>query len=179
MDRKWLMAIDASLTATALVVLGENFILRREFKTNAKDWTGDIKGRDERYMSTISQIVSVAKQLCPEYFFIEAYAYNAKGSSVVTLGEFGGVLRHELVYYFDYWAEVPPTVLKQFATGKGNAGKAAVVSAVTSRYNVLMDSDNAADAFALAKLGACVSGYEQAQTSFQQKAVETVKKLLS
>lgn len=50
-------------------------------------------------------------------------------------------------------AEVAPTCRARFATGKGNAGKAAVVSALTARYGVTFGDDNQADAFALRAMG--------------------------
>ena len=50
-------------------------------------------------------------------------------------------------------AEVAPTCRAKYATGKGNAGKAAVVSAVSHRYGVVFADDNAADAFVLRAMG--------------------------
>jgi len=176
--RAWLMAIDASVTGTAIVVLGEDMMLRQEFITKASDWEKTIEGRVERFMSIVTPIQALARKWWPERLLIEDYAFNAKGSSGITLGEFGGILRREIIGYFDSSAEVPPSVIKKFATGKGNAGKPAVISALTLRYGLRFDTDNAADAFALAKLGEIVAGYEQAQTRFQQQAADTVLKLL-
>lgn len=50
-------------------------------------------------------------------------------------------------------AEVAPTCRAKYATGKGNAGKASVVSAVTARYGVQFSDDNTADAFVLRAMG--------------------------
>ena len=50
-------------------------------------------------------------------------------------------------------AEVSPTARAKYGTGKGNAGKAAVVSAVSHRYGVIFGDDNAADAFILRAMG--------------------------
>ncbi len=52
-------------------------------------------------------------------------------------------------------AEVPPATLKRYATGKGNAGKGAVIEATTRRYpQVLTDGDdNRCDALWLAVMG--------------------------
>lgn len=51
--------------------------------------------------------------------------------------------------------EVPPTVLKTYATGKGNAPKDAVLAAVVRRYpQVDVDQNDVADALVLAAMGA-------------------------
>jgi len=172
------MAVDASVTGTAVVILGpDGFMLRQEFKTKPADWEKTIEGRMARYDNIAEAVAGLARKHYPERLLIEDYAYNAKGSGV-TLGEFGGVLRKAIVGYFDDAVEVPPSVIKKFVTGKGNAGKPAVVSAVATRYGLAVATDNEADAFALAKLGAVVAGYEQAQTKFQREAAATVTALL-
>lgn len=51
--------------------------------------------------------------------------------------------------------EVPPTLVKQYATGKGNAPKDAVLAAVVRRYpHVNVDQNDVADALVLAAMGA-------------------------
>lgn len=50
--------------------------------------------------------------------------------------------------------EVPPTLVKQYATGKGNAGKDAVLAATVRRFpHVEVDGNDVADALVLASLG--------------------------
>jgi crossover junction endodeoxyribonuclease RuvC len=173
------MAIDPSLTGTAIVLLGKEETLRREYKTKSGDWDSNISGRDARYMSIISKVKEKAERYRPKYLFIENYAHNAQGKGVIQLGEFGGVLRHNIHEFFTFFAEVPPTVIKKFATGKGNANKAAVISAIVSRYGVQVKTDNEADAYALAQLGAVVTGYEKAQTRFQTEVIPVVRELIS
>lgn len=177
-DRAWLMAIDASLAGTAIVVAGKDLWLADEFGTDPKDWPKTIQGRMNRYLSIVDPIKELARKWYPQYLFIEEYAHNAKGRSHTTMAEFGGVLRREIIGYFDVGVEVPPTVIKKFMAGKGTANKAQMVSAVVSRYGVAVSSDNAADAIALATLGLVVAGYEEPQTKYQAEAAETVRKLL-
>lgn len=53
------------------------------------------------------------------------------------------------------FAVVPPACLKQYATGRGNAGKDQVLSAVIRRYpQVELDGNDQADALVLAAMGA-------------------------
>lgn len=56
--------------------------------------------------------------------------------------------------------EVPPSTVKTYATGKGNASKDAVLAAVIRRYPAVEVSDNnEADALALAAMGARFTGH--------------------
>lgn len=52
---------------------------------------------------------------------IEGYSYGSFSSSVIQLAENGGILRYRLIG-FNY-KDIPPTVVKKNATGKGNAKK--------------------------------------------------------
>lgn len=54
----------------------------------------------------------------------------------------------------DTWIAVaPPNKLKQYATGKGNAGKDDIVREVTRRFDWFGGDNNAADALVLAAMG--------------------------
>jgi Holliday junction resolvasome RuvABC endonuclease subunit len=46
---------------------------------------------------------------------------------------------------------VPPTVLKKYVTGKGNASKAQMMEGVAKKWGPQFDNDNLADAYALAQ----------------------------
>lgn len=68
------------------------------------------------------------------------------------LGELGGVVKlaHATVFGSDPLV-VPPTTLKKFVTGKGNASKKEVVAAVQSKWDSEIKNDNVADAYGLAQ----------------------------
>jgi Holliday junction resolvasome RuvABC endonuclease subunit len=59
-----------------------------------------------------------------------------------------GLMRREIPV-----AVVAPTARAKYATGRGNAGKAAVVAAVRRTYRVPVADDNQADAYVLAAMG--------------------------
>jgi crossover junction endodeoxyribonuclease RuvC len=109
---------------------------------------------------------------------IEGYSFGSKGASVVSLGEFGGILRMYASGIADCTVEVPPTVLKKFITGKGNAKKLDVVSSLSAKYAMTFKSDNQADAFGLAQLGRAVLGYMELTNNTQREAVDVVRKAM-
>lgn len=66
-------------------------------------------------------------------FTIEDYAFNATGR-VFNIGEHTGLLKYLLWKRAHELACVPPTVVKKFATGKGNADKTKMVNAFLTAY---------------------------------------------
>lgn len=55
--------------------------------------------------------------------------------------------------------EVPPATLKKYVTGKGNAKKPDMRMAIYKRFDVDIEDDNEADAFALRALGLDLLGH--------------------
>lgn len=64
---------------------------------------------------------------------IEDYAYSASGR-VFHIGEHTGILKHYLDNLLIDIHPVPPTVVKKFATGKGNADKSKMTDAFLAAY---------------------------------------------
>lgn len=67
--------------------------------------------------------------------WIEDYAFAAKGK-IFHIGENTGLLKHELWMNGFQFHVVPPTVIKKFATDKGNAEKTGMYDAFTGRIGV-------------------------------------------
>lgn len=140
-----ILGIDLSLNATGVVF---------------KDRAGNIECKETnfdssiaiqvKWKSTVDLIISYAND--SDIIVIEDYAFGAFGQSKSSLYEIGGIVRYELLKNgFDYFA-IPPTSLKKFVTGKGNAPKAVMLKEVYKRWHFDSDSDNIADAFSLVKL---------------------------
>lgn len=88
----------------------------------------------------------------PEIVAIEGYAYVRNIRSFATLVEVGTMVRHVLYRLHLPWVEVPPTVLKKWTTGKGNATKEQMAEAVWKRWTYHSPSHDIVDAFALAQM---------------------------
>lgn len=75
--------------------------------------------------------------------------------------------------------EVPPSVVKTYATGKGNASKDAVLAAVVLRYQhqLTVPGNNEADALVLAAMGARFTGtpLEQSLPQTHTRAMTSVR----
>jgi Holliday junction resolvasome RuvABC endonuclease subunit len=84
---------------------------------------------------------------------IEGYAYAAAGRALFDLCELGGLIRWELHRRAVPWLVVPPTTLKKYATGKGQATKTEMVIAARERLGYTGTDDNEADALWLRAVG--------------------------
>lgn len=82
---------------------------------------------------------------------IEGYSYGSHSSHAHELGELGGVIRFDLHQARIPYVDIPPALLKKFATGKGNAGKDQMV-ATAAREGCVADNNNAIDAWWLRQL---------------------------
>lgn len=82
---------------------------------------------------------------------IEGYAYG-RVNKMADIGEWGGVARLALRDAGQTYVVIPPSNLKQYATGKGNASKAEVLVAAVTRLGYQGHDDNQADALWLRQM---------------------------
>jgi crossover junction endodeoxyribonuclease RuvC len=83
---------------------------------------------------------------------LEGYAYG-RPNQAAHLGELGGVIRLALHEAGVPYVDVPPSNLKKYATGKGNAGKEEVLAAAIRRLGYEGHDNNQADALWLQAMG--------------------------
>ena len=92
---------------------------------------------------------------------IEGYAYG-RTNRAHGMGELGGVVRVYMLLHGLRLVVVPPTVIKKFATGKGNAGKGDMLVSAVRRLGLETGNHNIADAQWLLAMGMCKYGLEGA-----------------
>lgn len=83
---------------------------------------------------------------------MEGYAMGARGR-VFNLGELGGVIKLAAFAADIPVLVVPPSTLKKWVTGKGNAKKEVMIAAVKKKWYKEVSSDDVADAVALYYFG--------------------------
>lgn len=161
------VGIDPSLSGCAVFTShGEG----KEWKS--KKLGDDLRSRKKRYDDLLQAMAQFIGRT-PSHIIIEGYLVHMKGNAI-GLVEVGWHIRRGLLERFPKATiiEVPPTSLKKFVTGKGNADKVAVATALSKRYGRAFDSDNMADAFGLMKFGCVLLGREKPlafQTEVYQK----------
>jgi len=168
--------IDPSLTSTAVVVLdAEGYIAMRRAYSSKPNGAHPYE-RLDRYVGLCSAIVESLFEFAPLTIALEGYSFHSRNGRAHQAGEFGGLLRYYLRYNLEGCPlyEVPPAVLKRFATGRGNAGKAQVVAAVVKRWGIEVRSDDEADALALAHIARCLRGDPDGYTVTMRAALASL-----
>jgi Holliday junction resolvasome RuvABC endonuclease subunit len=116
------LALDLSLTATGWATPSGYGVLTPP------------AGR-ERGLPRVSWIRDAVLSLAAgvDVVVIEGLAFGARGQAMLDLAGLGWVVRLGLAEAGVRYVDVPPAVLKKFATGKGNAPKPAMLAAAIRR----------------------------------------------
>lgn len=115
----------------------------------------------ERLHDISTQLEAFLNELNNPSVVIEGYSFASRNSHAHAIGELGGVVRLSLWRNQIPYVEVPPTCRAKFATGRGNAGKSEVVSAVSARTGIVWSgkgADDLCDAFVLEEMGLVALG---------------------
>lgn len=169
MGRVVVMGVDATLTGTGIVVLGDKgeLVYTCRIDTRLKGVSRLVEIRD-----TVARLIKNHK---PALVCLEGYSFGSKGRALFQTGELGGVLRvmfHELGAK---WIEVSPSQLKKFATGSGNSKKEVVILNVYKRWGMEFESNDEADAFVLAQIGTAILGHSETTNKKQEEVVKTLR----
>lgn len=147
------IGIDPS-TKTGIVILNKNgeVMHKEEIASNEKD---DLDRFDE-IAQKVKSLVNKTDKVT-----IEGFSYGSRGRGVSTQYGIGWILRYVLYYAGVDFIEIPPTTLKKFATGKGNAKKEDMILPIYKRYGFEDKSDNVRDAYVLAQIARALDGQGQ------------------
>lgn len=142
-----IVGLDLSLTSTGLAVGSTT-------KTIAVSQKGP-----ERLMAIAHQVSTVLSTLACPAVVLEGYSMASRNSQAHATGELGGVIRVTLFAGRVPYVVVPPTCRAKFATGRGNASKSEVVSAISARTGLVWSgpgADDQCDAWILQEMGLVV-----------------------
>ncbi|MBM4076040.1 MAG: crossover junction endodeoxyribonuclease RuvC [Planctomycetes bacterium] len=127
------MGLDLSLTSTGVSIGGMTESIRVD--TQGVERLKEIRNR---ILETVAkqEINAVA---------VEGYSYASRMSHSHSLGELGGVVRLALFEQSIPFFVIAPTARAKFATGKGNAGKSEVVSAISAKTGIIWGGGDGGD----------------------------------
>lgn len=114
----------------------------------------------------------------------EGYSYMSKGSSGLSLAEFGGVMNVFFLMRNIKHLECAPQSLKKYATGVGNCDKSLVPMNIFKKFGVQAIGNDHADSIALSFLGYHAFNYLQnakivAPKAYTDKDIECFTTFLS
>jgi crossover junction endodeoxyribonuclease RuvC len=174
---KVFVGIDPSATSTGLAFI--EIVKGKPTLTSVQ--TIHVEGTGLRRANRIAQII--AKTVGGLHaknelgcIAIEGYSLGSK-FQLATLVEVGTMVRYEL------WKKgydvliAPPSTLKMFATGKGNAKKPLVMLEAHKRWGFDLSQDDKCDAACLAVMAAAHAGDYTDLIAHQRKAIGTMTSL--
>jgi len=127
-----------------------------------------------RVNAIAADVMDVVARNQPDLVVIEGYGFGQM-ASIVTLAEIGSTIRFLLWQNDQPFMDVPPSSLKKFLTGHGNAKKEMMILHVFQQYGVTVKTNDEADAIALAMFGLCAAGVKF--TTAQRETVSSILKL--
>jgi len=147
-----LLALDLSLVSTGYCHNGVTGVL------------GTPKRGVERLVVLSEAISDLIREFSIDVVVIEGYSFASRSGQAFSIGELGGAVRVVIHKLGIPYIEVPPTCRAKFATGKGNASKNEVVSAVSARTGIVWQNpgaDDKCDAWILEEMARCYLGLSQ------------------
>jgi Holliday junction resolvasome RuvABC endonuclease subunit len=127
------LGVDLSITATGVA------------NTDGTLETLKTKLRGPAFLDWISRQIEIRSDDA-DLVALEGYSYGSRGRAIFQIGEMGGIVRWNLWSRGIPFAEIPPSSLKKYATGKGNANKDVVIVEAVKRLDLSPSDNNQADA---------------------------------
>jgi len=135
-----IIGIDYSLNSPAICIADTSFEFEKcqfYFLTSKKKHIGNfgknITGYEHKeYKNAIERFKNLSdfilhcleKTSLKKTIFIEGYSFGSKGQAIFQIAENCGILKYRLDYEKDFiYDTIVPSVVKKFASGKGNADK--------------------------------------------------------
>lgn len=147
------LGLDLSLTSTGYAILHpRGSVTVGRIRSSARG--------PQRLAEIRDAVTHLIRPLAPDLVAVEGYAFG-RPNGMAALGELGGVIRLTLHEHGQAYVDVPPAVVKKYATGRGNASKVEVIIAARSRLAYLGTNDDEADALWLAHIAAAHLGHPQ------------------
>ena len=132
----------------------------------------------ERLALLSLMVMDIVKEFDKPIVIVEGYSFASRNSQAHALGELGGVVRMRLWENGVPFIEVPPTCRAKFATGRGNASKTEVTSAISAKTGIVFSGSGAndiCDAWILREMGLTHLGLSTfSWTQVQRSALDKI-----
>lgn len=139
-----IMGLDLSLTSTGVSINGSTQVVSTKLKGV------------ERLSVMNHSILEIAKAENVDIVLIEGYSFASRSGQAFSIGELGGCVRLTLWENRIPYVEIPPTCRAKFATGRGNASKGEVISAISAKTGIIFSGasgNDECDAWVLEQMG--------------------------
>lgn len=168
----WVCGVDLSLTSTAVSALhtGTGDLYLHRVRSSGKA-TDSLHAKIARYRDLAENIARAACSSSPALVAIEGAQFaTSKDTSAHRRAGLWWRTVDMIIAAGIPVVEVPPSTLKKWGTGKGNAGKDLVLAAAVRRWAQVTQNDEA-DAAWLADIAAYITGAELVSRTKARDAV--------
>jgi crossover junction endodeoxyribonuclease RuvC len=168
------LGIDPSITALALQHFYNGLIGAQQINTSPKDFPS-YTARLDFILSEFRRCLLAIQEVNPiRLAAIEGFSYGSvkSGMTQVMITAAAAGVRLELYRAGVPFVEVPPSTLKKWISGKGNAEKNLMLREVYKRWGYDAKDDNDADAHALVRLAEQLSADPQPQTEHWKSIIK-------
>lgn len=161
-----IMGLDLSLTSTGVAVFDSASISTQVISSSHK--------AERRLQDLRDKIMGVVSKQKVDLCVVEGYAFG-RPNVMAPMGELGGVVK--LALYMDGIETliIPPTRVKKFATGRGQAKKDEVRLSVYKRWGFEAKTNDEIDAYVLVRIGMAYAGMDNTLTKSQQEIINSVR----
>lgn len=142
---KDVLGLDLSMNATGYYLNAEVNGVWKPPKNKARGF--------ERLDWFVQNLNKLVKENNIQFCAVEDFAFAANASRAFDIGGHGYLLRYLLWKKEVASVAVPPTVVKKYATGKGNVKKNEMMLFIYKKWGQEFHDDNIADAYALHRFG--------------------------
>lgn len=156
--RRRYVGLDLSLTATGIATIDEDGAHTTRTLPSKGTKAATLRDRSVRLHNLTADIVIAA--CTADIVCIEGPSYGQTTGSHHDRSGLWWLVVDALMSEDLELIEITPAQVKKYATGKGNAGKDAVLASVVRRYDTApVQSNDEADAFVLAAIAARLDGH--------------------
>ena len=170
------VGVDLSLVSTGVAWEPD---CSRRIQTRPKDW----RSEDDRLEFIAARVMEVVHEAhdptraAGTLVVIEGLSYGQPSGSAFTRAGLHYIVRANVLAEGHKLTIVPPTMLKKFVTGNGNASKELVVSTVARKLGRTISSDDVADALGLVAVGQALLGLEPNLLGVSAAGRQVIEKL--
>lgn len=170
-----ILGLDLSLTGTGYCLFRGNMdALEMDLVDPGK--LKDFNRLDSILNAVMSHLAVIAPgdALNSTLVVMEDFSFASKGSGLFQIAGLGYIIRYELWRQGIDFVLVPPTVLKKFVTGVGNADKSIMLKEIYKRWEADINDDNIGDAYGLMRIGRALLGLDTGLPAFQKEALKGI-----
>lgn len=173
---KKIIGLDLSLTSTGWYIIDES-IQFGEIKTNPKKFPNLIE-RVQYIADTLIQ--KIEEHGGVDLVVMQDYFVGKNCQTVIQLSVLGTIVRYKMLKNGYSYLTVAPTQIKKYSTGSGTAHKDNMLKVVFKNYGLDTESNNIADACAIAYLGNTYLEYVQKgqKEKLKKYEIQVLKKIV-